>query len=63
MIYAIHSTLNGTIPVLTVRIEGLMVLGKQEMSKNLPGIKKVLHNSTSVLAFRRGNSTHYLQIL
>ena len=27
MIYAIHSTLNGIIPLLTVRIKGLMAFG------------------------------------
>ena len=43
MIYAIHSTLNGIIPLLTVRINGLMVFGDLSRMGIRAEIKKCCH--------------------
>ena len=53
MIYAIHSTLNGIIPLLAVRIKGLMADGKSDSGyyRNLRGKKSAVIKQHFTIGF------------
>jgi hypothetical protein len=61
MFYAMHSTLNGIIPLLTVRITGLMAFAGKSFSSKPPGMKKVPYKQHFNWAFRHQDSIRYLK--